>query len=182
MYAQAKRNWGMFTVGIVTVIIGSLMLFFPGIANVSADVVFGLVLCCIGVVDLVYYAGNPEAVQTTPWAMLLGIVDLALGVLFLLNPLVALYSMAVLAGIYLCCYGGAQMLAARAMAEMPGSGSIAFSGCTAVFCGVLLFFAPSFYAFVLACYLVVRGITMMVGGVAVDHELEMTNPRRPYGV
>ena len=180
MYTTS-RNWGMFIAGICITIIGIIMLFFPGITMVTASIVFGVLLCAIGIIDLIFYASNSYQPGMTGWGVAVGIIDLCLGVLFLFDPLIAMWALPLIGGIYLFCYGVFQLVAATQLTEMGGSGWLVFSGISAIVCAIIFFFAPMTFAFFLAIYLICRGISMMGGGLTADSG-DYTSTHYPYGV
>ena len=160
-----KRNWGMFAAGPVVAIIGAILLFFPGITLLSATIVFGILLCAVGIVDLIFYAINRDEIAAGGWAIALGIVDIVLGILFLINPVISALVRPTLAGIYFLAYGVFQLLSAYQLRGTVGNGWLVFSGVVAIICGFLFFIMPVMFGFFVALYLFIRGCAMIGGGL-----------------
>jgi uncharacterized membrane protein HdeD (DUF308 family) len=132
-----RRAWGwLLFLGVVLIILGTLALIAPYVATQFVVMVYGWVLLFAGVAQVVV------AFASARWGgfflhLLMGIIDVVLGLLFLLHPLpVAVALTLFLAAGFLV--GGVFRLVAAFSLRFPGWGWTALSGVITLAVGVLL--------------------------------------------
>ena len=81
-----KRDWGLIIGGIALAVVGAILLFWPGLTMVTIATVAGVLFLAAGAVDLVN-AFRFRADGVSGWAILNAILDLVLGILFLVHPI-----------------------------------------------------------------------------------------------
>lgn len=183
MYTQTNRNWTVFWIGVCLLVIGTIMCFIPGLDLMTAAIVFGILLCALGVGTIIGYAAYGYRDRLTGWTLAAGIIDLILGFLFLVNPLVSGTIIPFLLAIYLVAYGIVQFFIAARMSNLrqAGYGWYIYGGIVAILVGILFLFAPGWFPIFLLVYLMARGIALMIAGASGETN-DTTDSRHPYGV
>lgn len=120
------------------------------------------------------------------WTLGLGIADIVIGVIFLINPVFSMAIIPVLAGLCLVLYAVYQIITGIVMRDLSikntkvmvdadtgeeilvVDNSFALTltnGIASGIVGIMMFIMPMFFSVFLATYLLVRGITMMIHGI-----------------
>ena len=84
-----KHDWGLVIAGVLLVICSMFFLFAPGLALVTITVIAGAAFLVSGIFDIVNYFRFRRAMDLSGWALAYGALDIVLGILFLVNPLVS---------------------------------------------------------------------------------------------
>lgn len=169
--SAAKRDWGLIIGGIALAVVGAILLFWPGLTMVTIATVAGILFLAAGVVDLVNAFRFRDG-GVSGWAILNAVLDIVLGVLFLIHPLSGAVVLAWFVGAGIVAYGVFAIVAAVGM-RGPGSGWgwMLCMGIVSVVCGIGFFLAPEAVAYFVAFFLVMRGITMAVYGATAPQAL-----------
>ena len=167
----AKRDWGLIIGGIALAVVGAILLFWPGLTMVTIATVAGILFLAAGVVDLVN-AFRFRSGGVSGWAIVNAILDIVLGILFLIHPITGAVVLAWFVGAGIAAYGVFAIIAAVGMRGTgTGWGWMLFMGIVSVLCGIGFFFAPEAVAYFVAFFLVARGITMAVYGATAPQAL-----------
>lgn len=139
-------QWWVLTVqGIAAILFGVAAVFWPGLTLVSFVYLFGLYLLVAGILSVL---GGLFAIgRRSTWVLtvLLGLVELAIGVYLLRHPGVTFELLVVLTGSALVVYGVFEAVVALSNREQSAVGKTLalVAGVVAVLAGVLMFFQPA---------------------------------------
>lgn len=139
-------QWWVLTVqGIAAILFGIAAVFWPGLTLVSFVYLFGLYLLVAGV--LAVLGGLFAIGRRGTWILtvLLGLVELAIGVYLLRHPGVTFELLIVLTGSALVVFGVFEAVVALSHREQTAVGKTLalVAGVVAVLAGVLMFFQPA---------------------------------------
>lgn len=172
MDTGAKRDWGLVVGGIALVIIGFVLLLWPGLTMVSVATLAGIMFLVAGVLDIVNIFRFREQGSSIAWAVVNAVLNVVLGVLFLWHPLTGAIVLAWWLGAFIMAYG---VFAIATAVGMRGAGTgwgwMLCNGIVSVICGVAFFFMPEMFAYFLGFFLMMRGVTMAVYGATAPQVL-----------
>ena len=161
----STRNWSLILGGLLILIVGAVCVFYPGISVVTIAIVVGCALIAAAIFDFIVYFRLRGTAAHSGWTMVNAILDLVLGVLFLINPVIAAEVITLFAGVMLVCYG---IFAIAMSVTLRNTTSqwwlMLLNGLLSILCGILMFVSPAFFAIYLGAFLMVRGATMMSFG------------------
>ena len=100
-----KHDWGLIIAGALLVICSMFFLFAPGLALVTITVIAGAAFLVSGIFDIVNYFRFRKAMNLSGWALAYAALDIVLGVLFLVNPLVSAGALAWFIGAFFIVFG-----------------------------------------------------------------------------
>ena len=165
METRAKRHWGIFWSGIAILVLGCVFVFLPDISLVTMAIWFGVILLVGGVAQLVQFGMLRRRGGGSGWAIASAVLDFVLGAIFLFHPILAADVLPWLAGWTLVFYGFLGLVAAWGLrsTEFP-AGAAAVNAVIAILCGIMFFWLPLSFVYVLGFFLVFRGGTMIAFG------------------
>lgn len=103
---RAVRNWWLLLLtGLLLIGLGIWILMTPLAAYASLAILFSISLTIAGLVEVAFAVSNRGAIDGWGWALVGGIIDLALGIYLLANPAVTLDVLPILLGIWLLFRG-----------------------------------------------------------------------------
>ncbi|MCI8467983.1 MAG: hypothetical protein HFJ75_00495 [Eggerthellaceae bacterium] len=164
MDATNKRDWGMFAAGIALIIAGFIFLLAPGLTLVSIAAVAGVMFLVVGAFDVYYYARYRKVMDYTGWMLASAICDIILGIMFLVNPIIAAEVIPWVAGAFMAAYGIFEIVAGVQLRGVVSWGWLIAGGIVSILCGVCFFIWPASFAIFLAFFLMMRGVTLAVAG------------------
>lgn len=138
LFGNLKRNWGwLLALGVVFVILGAVGLFMVTALTIASVLYFGI-LCLIG--------GGFQIIQATKcsgWRailphVLIALLYIALGVLIVIDPLLASVSLTMVLAILFIVAGLARLLMAWQMRGAANIAFVAISGLLAVGLGIVI--------------------------------------------
>ena len=148
-----KHDWGLVIAGVLLVICSMFFLFAPGLALVTITVIAGAAFLVSGIFDIVNYFRFRRAMDLSGWALAYGALDIVLGILFLVNPLVSAGALAWFIGAFKVRNMGASMW-----------GWMLFSGIVGALCGLTFFIAPAMLGVFLSVFILMRGASLIFYG------------------
>lgn len=161
----STRNWSLILGGLLILIAGAVCVFYPGISVVTIAMVVGCALIAAGIFDFIVYFRLKGTSAHSGWTIVNAILDIVLGVLFLLNPVIAAEVITLFAGAMLICYGVFAMAMSISLRKTTDRWWLMLiNGLLSILCGILMFVSPAFFAIYLGAFLMVRGATMMSFG------------------
>jgi uncharacterized membrane protein HdeD (DUF308 family) len=161
---RVSRSWGWFAFfGALSVLIGILVLVWPGHTLVALAVLFGLQLVVMGLFRLVAAITMSDATGGARALMaILGLLGLVIGLWALRHIDIALSVLALFLGIYWIIDGVVETFTAISTPDIPGRGWVVVSGLFAILFGLILLVWPKPSLLVLA---VILGIFLLLFGV-----------------
>ena len=165
--STGKRNWGLFAAGIAVLLLGFLFLFFPDVSLVTMALWFGAGLIVAGLVNIYNYVRYRNSAGLTGWAIVAAVLDLLVGIIFIVHPIISATVIPWIAGWVLIFYGVFELVASWGLRSMgiPIAAAIV-NGLVGILCGILFFFFPLSFVYVLAFFLIFRGGTLIAYGAS----------------
>ncbi|MCT9079368.1 HdeD family acid-resistance protein [Streptomyces fulvoviolaceus] len=172
LHALSRAAWQVVLLtGIASLILGVLVLVWPGASLFAAGVLFGLYLVLSGVFQLVSAFGTHKTTSLRVLAFISGALSILLGLFCFRGPMQSILLLALWIGIGWLIRGITQTLAAFSDHSMPARGWQIFLGIVTFVGGVVLIDSPFESVAVLT---LVGGIWLVVvGGVEIVTALTM---------
>ncbi|MGI6183039.1 MAG: HdeD family acid-resistance protein [Candidatus Fimadaptatus sp.] len=98
-----KIRWSMILTSMLTILLGLVMLFFPGVSALAVCIMFGAALTIDGIVKLIGYFSKDDMGYMFRYDLISGVVQLITGILLLMHPRVIMAAIPVVLGIALVC-------------------------------------------------------------------------------
>ncbi|MET7480528.1 HdeD family acid-resistance protein [Streptomyces sp. NPDC005648] len=163
LHALSKAAWQVVLLtGVGSLILGVLVLVWPGASLLAAGVLFGLYLLFSGVFQLVAAFGTHTTTSLRVLAFISGALSILLGLFCLRGPMRSILLLALWIGIGWLIRGITQTLAAAHDKEMPARGWQIFLGILTFIAGIVLIDSPFESVAVLT---LVGGIWLVAVGV-----------------
>lgn len=161
-----KHDWGLVIAGVLLVICSMFFLFAPGLALVTITVIAGAAFLVSGIFDIVNYFRFRRVMDLSGWALAYGALDIVLGILFLVNPLVSAGALAWFIGAFFIVFGVFEVVGAFKVRNMGVSmwGWMLFSGIVGALCGLTFFIAPAMLGVFLSVFILMRGASLIFYG------------------
>jgi uncharacterized membrane protein HdeD (DUF308 family) len=162
--SEVGRAWGwLLAMGIISVVIGLLVIFFPHPTLLVIAMLFGIQLIAIGVFRFVAAFTTPDR---SGWlralSAVLAVLAFIVGIYLLRRPLLSLLVLAVLLGIFWIAHGVIELFAAIGDSGLPARGWVALSGILSIAAGAVVLAFPDLSLLILTLIL---GIWLVVYGV-----------------
>jgi uncharacterized membrane protein HdeD (DUF308 family) len=143
LHALSRAAWQVVLVtGIASLILGILVLIWPGASLLAAGVLFGLYLVISGVFQLVSAFGTHKATSLRVLAFISGALSILLGLFCFRGPMQSTLLLALWIGIGWLIRGITQTLAAASDSRMPARGWQIFLGVLTFVAGIVLIDSP----------------------------------------
>ena len=142
--AESKRHdWGLIVAGALLVLLAIFITAFPGLTSPS------------------------------PWMIVYAVLDIIIGIMLLLHPIVFAGVVSWLVGIFVVAFGVIEVIGAVQLHKfsMPMWGWMVFSGIVDILCGVVFFVYPAMLAVFLAVFVIMRGVSLIMYGWRADSVL-----------
>ncbi|MGW2525203.1 HdeD family acid-resistance protein [Streptomyces sp. NPDC001617] len=163
LHALSKAVWQVVLItGVASLVLGVLVLVWPGASLLAAGVLFGLYLLFSGVFQLIAAFGTHRTTSLRVLAFISGALSILLGLFCLRGPMRSILLLALWIGIGWLIRGITQTLAAAHDKEMPARGWQIFLGVLTFVAGIVLIDSPFESVAVLT---LVGGIWLVAVGV-----------------
>ncbi|MGW1911964.1 HdeD family acid-resistance protein [Streptomyces sp. NPDC002076] len=163
LHALSQAAWQVVMVtGTASLVLGVLVLVWPGPSLLVAGVLFGLYLLASGVFQLVAAFGTHRATSLRVLAFISGALSILLGLLCFRGPMQSILLLALWIGIGWLIRGITQTIAAAQDSRMPGRGWQILLGVLTFVAGIVLIDAPFRSVAVLT---LVAGVWLLVVGI-----------------
>ena len=137
-YEGIKKNWGWLLFwGIVSIILGMVVIAIPYAATFAVEVLIGWFLVIGGVIHL-FHAFHSKGSAGFIWKFLVSILYLAVGILMLIYPLQGMITLTVLLAAFFMIQGIFQIITAFHVKPLPSWGWLLFSGIIALILGLMI--------------------------------------------
>lgn len=166
MDTTSKHDWGLIIAGVLLIICSIFFLMAPGLALVTITVIAGAAFLVSGVFDIINYFRFRTSMNLSGWALAYGALDIVLGILFLLNPLVSAGALAWFIGAFFIVFGVFEVVGAFKVRNMGASmwGWMLFSGIVGALCGLTFFVSPASFSIFLSVFILMRGVSLVFYG------------------
>jgi uncharacterized membrane protein HdeD (DUF308 family) len=174
LHQLARNTWQLLLlVGIVTVAIGAIVLYYPGHSLLVAGFLFGIYLVVSGVGYMFAAFGTHAGAAMRVLAFLTGAVSLVLGFFCFRDRLESIWLLGLWIGIGWVFRGVTLLAAALSFDHLPGRGWQVVSGIIIVVGGGVLIMSPfdsmEILTLLAGCWLVAIGIMDVIGAFQVRH-------------
>ncbi|MBF6080455.1 HdeD family acid-resistance protein [Nocardia cyriacigeorgica] len=165
--ALARAAWqSILVTGLLSVILGVLILVWPGKTLLVAGIIFGIYLVVSGLLQLVAAFAAPESAGMRVLYFISGVLSIVIGVFCFRDELTSLLLLGLWIGIGWLFRGVAVTMAAVSEPGLPGRGWQGFFGVITAIAGVVLIIWPvesvATLAWVAGIWLVVLGVMEMI--------------------
>lgn len=160
---QARANWGwLVAAGVCSVVVGGLAIAAPLASSLAVETVIAIA-CAVGGIAWIVSSFKTRTWSGLATRMAIGVVQLAVGFVLLLNPIVGLVSITLLIATFFAADGVLRIVAAvQNRTNIRGWGWIVASGViTVVFAGMI---ASQLPAAALVLIGVLTGINLLMSG------------------
>lgn len=168
--ARGLQPWKtMYTLGVVMIILGILVLVWPGATLVVMAVLFGCYLLVAGIMGMVEgFSDRHRSTGMRVAYVVLGVLGVVLGLYCLRRVDVTVLILAFLLSVFWIMRGIVDISTAMTFSGTPGNGWLVFSGVLSVIAGILVLFWPGITLAVLIAFagawLLVYGALLLYGG------------------
>ncbi|MFF9626679.1 HdeD family acid-resistance protein [Streptomyces griseosporeus] len=163
LHALSRAAWQVVLLtGIASLVLGVLVLVWPGASLLAAGVLFGVYLVISGVFQLVAAFGTHRTTSLRVLAFISGALSIVLGLFCFRGPMQSVLLLALWIGIGWLIRGITQTLAAASDPAMPARGWQIFLGVVSALAGIVLIDSPFESVAVLT---LVGGIWLIAVGV-----------------
>lgn len=120
---RVGRHWGWaLAFGVITVLVGLLVLVWPGRTLIVVAVLFGIQLVVMGIFRFASAFGHDLTAGTRTLFALLGVLSLIIGLYALRHVLITVLALVLLLGIFWIVSGTVELFTALSHREMEGRG------------------------------------------------------------
>jgi uncharacterized membrane protein HdeD (DUF308 family) len=172
----ARNTWQLLLlIGVLAVVLGVIVLAWPGKTLLVAGVLFGIYLVVSGVGYVFAAFGTHAGAAMRVLSFLTGIVSLVLGFFCFRDKLESVLLLGIWIGISWLFRGFTLLAAALSLDHLPGRGWQVLSGVIIVIGGGVLIISPldsiAILTLVAGCWLIVIGIVDVISALQVRHRL-----------
>lgn len=166
METTKKHDWTLIIAGILLILCGGVFAFSPVETLVTIAMFAGAFFLLAGIFDIVNYFRFRKSGLASGWTVFYGILDIVLGLMFLIHPIILAGVIPWLVGIFVAAFGIYECIAAFRVKKTGASlwGWILFSGIVSVLMGILFFAFPATFVIYIAIFLLMRGINLAIFG------------------
>lgn len=173
--ALARAAWqSILVTGLLSVILGVLILVWPGKTLLVAGIIFGIYLVVSGLLQLVAAFAAPASAGMRVLYFISGVLSIVIGVFCFRDELTSLLLLGLWIGIGWLFRGVAVTMAAVSEPGLPGRGWQGFFGVITAIAGVVLIIWPvesvATLAWVAGIWLVVLGVMEMITAFGVRRD------------
>ncbi|MEV0908741.1 HdeD family acid-resistance protein [Streptomyces hokutonensis] len=170
LHALSKAAWQVVLLtGVASLILGVLVLVWPGASLFAAGILFGIYLLISGIFQLVSAFGTHKATSLRVLAFISGALSIVLGLFCFRGPMQSILLLALWIGIGWLIRGITQTLAAASDQTMPARGWQIFLGIVTFIAGIVLIDSPFRSVAVLTLvggiWLVAVGVVEIITGI-----------------
>lgn len=163
---SSTRDWPLIIIGILMVICGMIIWFTPVGTLVAITLLAGAGFLVTGIVDVIEYVRLRKTASLPGWTLLYAVLDIVVGVLMLMHPVVLSGLIPWLVGVGIIVFGVFEAFGAVQARKLPGApwGWMLFSAIVDIICGVSFIAFPAMLALFVALFVIMRGATLIVFG------------------
>mgnify|MGYP001152261366 CR=1 FL=1 len=113
--AESKRHdWGLIVAGVLLVLLAIFITAFPGLTLATITAILGAGFLVSGILDLVGYVRLKGNLFTSPspWMIVYAVLDIIIGIMLLLHPIVFAGVVSWLVGIFVVAFGVIEVVGA----------------------------------------------------------------------
>jgi uncharacterized membrane protein HdeD (DUF308 family) len=173
----ARNSWQLLLlIGITAVVLGVIVLYWPGKTLLVAGVLFGIYLVVSGIGYMIAAFGTHAGAAMRVLAFLTGAVSLVLGFFCFRDRLESILLLALWIGISWVFRGVTLLAAALSFDKLPGRGWQILAGAIIIIGGGVMIIYPydsiAVLTLVAGCWLIAIGIVDVISALQVRHRLK----------
>lgn len=173
----ARNSWQLILlIGITAVVLGVIVLYWPGKTLLVAGVLFGIYLVVSGIGYMIAAFGTHAGAAMRVLAFLTGAVSLVLGFFCFRDRLESILLLALWIGISWVFRGVTLLAAALSFDKLPGRGWQILAGAIIIIGGGVMIIYPydsiAVLTLVAGCWLIAIGIVDVISALQVRHRLK----------
>ncbi|HOA47789.1 MAG TPA: HdeD family acid-resistance protein [Candidatus Pacearchaeota archaeon] len=164
MIKNSVKYWYLvLVVGIISIGVGLWVMIFPRESITVTALVFVLTFLITGLFETIFAIANRNAMTNWGWGLALGILNLIIGVLLLLNPAISVLTLAFYVGFVILFHSLAAIIIAFDLKRylILQWGNLLAMGIIGFILAVLLLVNPSLTTMVVVIFL---GLALIIGG------------------
>ena len=152
---KKKWDWSLILAGILLLACGLLCCFAPNLTLATIAMIAGVGFLLSGVLGIVFYVRFRSMMSVSGWSLAYAILDVLIGLMFVLHPLVGGAAISWLVALCFLVFGLFEIFAAMK------------SGIVNIVCAIMLFVSPILFSLLVAVFVLWRGVAMIAEGVTV---------------
>ena len=136
--------WAATIVGILLIIVGLIMMFYPEISYLFLSSIIGIVIFASGVSNLALATNSHHIITGKMWIFISGIVEILLGFILIFSIAISATILPILLGIWIL-FKGINMVGVSDdmnIMEIPGSGWTLLMGIMTILCAFIVLSQP----------------------------------------
>lgn len=166
MDTTKKHDWGLIVAGVLLLICGGIFAFAPIESLATLTIFAGAFLLVAGIFAIINYFRFRKSGNASGWTVFYGILEIILGLMFLVHPVIFAAVTAWVIGIFVVVLGVYEVIAAFRVKKFGSTiwGWILASGIVQILLGICFFVAPASLAIFIALFLLMHGINLIIVG------------------
>lgn len=178
VHFNKTARWTFYTTGTILILLGLVAFLNPMLSAVTLGACMGIGFLIAGLNNLVPYVSMRNDPFRPKWLLPLGILDIALGVLFLTRIGLAVFTLSTLLGVWVLLVGGMRLWMSF---QLRAAGNekwwlMAASGALLLLLALLLFANPFAAAFAVTF---LAGVVLVAAGFVIIAEGRLIYPHLP---
>ena len=159
---KKKWDWSLILAGVLLLICGLLCCFAPNLTLATIAMIAGVGFLLSGVLGIVFYVRFRSMMSVSGWSLAYAILDVLIGLMFVLHPLVGGAAISWLVALCFLVFGLFEIFAAMKSKSIGFSawGIGLFSGIVNIVCAIM-------FSLLVAVFVLWRGVAMIAEGVTV---------------
>ncbi len=167
-----KHDWGMFFSGLLLVVFAFVIMLWPGATLVTLAIMAGVLLLFSGGANISQYIRLRKTAEHTGWMLVNAILDIILGVMFVIHPIASAQVLPWLAGIFVIVYGVMAIVTSIGIRSVGASWLVMLLyGLLSIVIGIMFIINPAYFVLFLGIFLAMRGVVMCVYGIIAPRAL-----------
>ena len=149
---KKKWDWSLILAGILLLACGLLCCFAPNLTLATIAMIAGVGFLLSGVLGIVFYVRFRSMMSVSGWSLAYAILDVLIGLMFVLHPLVGGAAISWLVALCFLVFGLFEIFAAMKSKSIGFSawGIGLFSGIVNIVCAIMLFVSPILFSLLVA--------------------------------
>ena len=163
-------KWWFVALGVLVTLAGVACITWPAISLAVEAAVAGICVLASGITRIATFFDLGSALLGAS-SLFMGILDVIVGIMFLIHPLIGGITIAMLGGIALIVTGVMDVVASLRMKRVIGTGPMVLEiigAIVTVICGVLILMAPRLFIIYLGIMLIIRGVMTVISAFMVS--------------
>ena len=163
-------KWWFVALGVLVTLAGVACITWPAISLAVVAAVAGICFLASGITRITTFFDLGSALLGAS-SLFMGILDVIVGIMFLIHPLIGGITIAMLGGIAVIVTGVSDVVSSLRMKRVIGMGPMVLEiigAIVTVICGVLILMAPRLFIIYLGIMLIIRGVMAVISAFMVS--------------